>query len=51
MLVNPGPETYAFGYEIKSPLNDNVQFREEEKFGDGLDMVRTAISDPMVMLL
>lgn len=30
-----GPETYAFGYEIKSPLNNNVQFREEEKLGDG----------------
>lgn len=35
MYENPGPETYAFGYEIKSPHNNNAQFREEEKFGDG----------------
>ncbi|KAL5290268.1 hypothetical protein ACFFRR_009920 [Megaselia abdita] len=36
LFQNPnGPETYAFGYEIKSSLNNNVQFREEEKFGNG----------------
>lgn len=33
--MNAGPETYAFGYEIKNPLNNNAQFREEEKFGNG----------------
>lgn len=34
-MNNNGPGTYAFGYDIDEPENNNVQFRNEEKLSNG----------------